>query len=93
MSTRKAIAVTLSMVMVCISGCDCITIKPPVPQSADTSSSKKRTCTSCIEVCYPVDGLLVCEEECEEGHGCPVHEAKEAATQAPRGAAKGSASP
>ena len=53
----------------------------PAPEP-DTSGPDD-TCTSCLEVCFFAEGedgtqLLVCDEECQGGHACPMHDEREA---------------
>lgn len=80
MNKHTVVGAVLAAFMVCIGGCGCVTVepKPTEAHKSDVSAeADDRTCVSCLEVCYPTrDGALICEEECEGGHACEMHEAK-----------------
>lgn len=83
MDTRTVVGAVLSAALL-LGGCGCVTAKPAPPKPAAPAPSpepeEERSCTTCLEVCYPTEGgALICESECEEGHDCPMHEAKERA--------------
>lgn len=53
---------------------------PPAPATPAPEAEEERSCTTCMEVCFPIEGgAMACESECEEGHDCPMHEAREKA--------------
>jgi len=79
MNKHTVVGAVLAGLLICIGGCGCVTVEPK-PEKKPEAPADERSCVTCLEICYPTgDGAMICESECEGGHDCPVHEAKEKA--------------